>query len=259
MKTAVHTVKNLMITLFVFSLAVSAFAEEGTGIRITPSTISIGAGYNGTTLKITGKVPEGSDVVLRFVGASTDLHMKEKGKVFNLLWMNKNSLTFKNVPKVCLVQSSEPFEKLGGNAGELSLDNLKKTIGVDEGGAMNDGLDVLSELIKLKKHEGLYRETVSGVHFGLSSGGLQEVSADLAVPSALAPGDYTVDVVAVKDGRIVQKETDTVKASLTGLPAWLSNMAFKHGLLYGIMATIIAILSGLLIGIVFQDKEGGAH
>ncbi len=48
----------------------------------------MGAQYDGLNLKVQGTVPAGSDVVLRFTGAADELHLREKGKVFGLLWMN---------------------------------------------------------------------------------------------------------------------------------------------------------------------------
>ena len=53
------------------------------------------------------------------------------------------------------------------------------------------------------------------------------------------------------------KQTAEVEARLIGFPEWLSKMAFNNGLLYGVLATVIAVVSGLGIGLMFQSK--GAH
>jgi len=42
------------------------------------------------------------------------------------------------------------------------------------------------------------------------------------------------------------------------MPAWIDDMARNSSLLYGILSTLVAILGGLAIGMVFQGK-GGAH
>ncbi len=76
------------------------------------------------------------------------------------------------------------------------------------------------------------------------------------IPSALAPGNYQVEAVAIKDGAVVGKYATAVEAELIGFPRWLSNLAFEKSLLYGILATLIAIFSGLAIGLVFQSKGG---
>jgi hypothetical protein len=75
---------------------------------------------------------------------------------------------------------------------------------------------------------------------------------------SLKPGGYVVEAAAVKGGVVVAQSSSQVVAQLTGFPAWLNHLAFGRSLLYGIMATVIAIVSGLVIGLIFQGK-GGAH
>jgi hypothetical protein len=66
-----------------------------------------------------------------------------------------------------------------------------------------------------------------------------------------------VEAIAIKDGAVVGRYATTVEAALIGFPKWLSDLAYEKSLLYGILATVIAVFSGLAIGLVFQSK--GAH
>ena len=169
--------------------------------------------------------------------------------------MNTGKVILNNVPKICLVDSSRPIDELGAAAAPFELASLKATIEVEE--ATNSGdMDVIHELLLLKKKQRLYNET-SGVHLGPDTGATRTFSADITIPSAVAPGHYTIEAVAVKNGAVVGQQTADVEAKLIGFPAWLSKMAFNNGLLYGVLATIIAVVSGLAIGLVFQSK--GAH
>jgi hypothetical protein len=79
----------------------------------------------------------------------------------------------------------------------------------------------------------------------------------IPVPSRLSPGQYTVEVAAVRNDEIVARASMPVNVALTGFPALLSSLAFANGAMYGILATVIAVLAGLGIGLVFQSK--GAH
>lgn len=247
------------LVLLCFVQAQLASADAVPALTVTPTTIRMGADFNGATLHIDGRVPAGSEVVLRFMGKPREEHMKQKGKVFGLVWMNRTPLTFKNVPSVCLIQVSKPFDQLGAAAGTFTLDRLRQMVKVEKASASDGDLDVPAELLRLKQREGLCRESVGGVRFGPATDGVQPFEADLKIPPVLSPGPYTTEVVALKEGRIVGQAAVPVAAQLSGLPAWLNNMAFKHGTLYGILAVVIAILGGLLIGLVFQGKGGGAH
>ncbi len=256
--------KHILTLLAVLALALvagqaaPARAAAAQALTVTPSTIEMGAAYDGVGLKVEGLVPEGSQVVLRLTGAPGELHMREKGKVFGLLWMNLGALTFHNVPRVMLVETSEPFEQLGEAARPFSLESLRRMVEVEEAAAGEPGMDPVAELLRLKKREGLCSETVGGMEFGQAESGMRPFSAVLQVPSALAPGQYKVEAVALRGGEIVQRAEMPVQAVLVGLPAWLHDMAFNHGTLYGILATVVAILAGLVIGLIFKDK-GGAH
>jgi uncharacterized protein (TIGR02186 family) len=244
----------LPLLLLALILPCPAYADQTGGISATPANIQMGAQYDGLSLKVNGTVPAGSDVILRFTGTADELHLREKGKVFGLLWMNVGKVTLKNVPRVCLIDSSRPFAELGSIAAPFRLDGLLAAVEVEAG---SGNIDIRHELLILKKQEGLYNETAQGVTLGPAQGSIRTFSANIAIPSALAPGTYQVEAIAIKDGAVAGRYATNVEAALIGFPKWLSNLAFEKSLLYGILATVIAVFSGLAIGLVFQSK--GAH
>ncbi|MDP3479772.1 MAG: TIGR02186 family protein [Desulfoprunum sp.] len=254
----IHRLHTLLLSLFlgVLVLPCLALADGTGGLATTPEHILMGAQYDGLNLKVNGTVPAGSDVILRFTGAAEELHLREKGKVFGLLWMNVGKVSLKNVPKACLIDSSRPLDELGTVAVPFRLEGLRDAIEIGEE-AGTGTVDIAHELLLLKKDQGLYNETAKGVTLGADQGPSRTFSAELPIPSALAPGDYQVEAVAIKDGAVVGRYATAVKAELTGFPRWLSKLAFERSLLYGVLATLIAIFSGLAIGLVFQSK--GAH
>lgn len=240
--------------LLLLILALPAAAGE-LGLGATPSAIRIGALYDGATLHVTGTAPAGSEVVLRVEGAAADQHMKQKGRALGLLWMNLGSLNFEAVPGVYLVTASKPLDQLGPAAQPFTLDGVRGEFRVEPAAA--DTPENRSEFVKLKASEGLYRQVPGGVTLGAEEGGVRPFQADIRLPSRLAPGLYTLEAVALKDGQVTARDQLRVEAKLTGAPSLLSDMAFGHATLYGVLATLIAILAGLGIGLVFQSK--GAH
>ncbi len=234
-----------------------AIAESSMNIATTPATINMGARYNGAKIEIKGSAPAGSAVIVRFVGEPSELHLRQKGKVFGLLWMNVGTIKLENVPKVCIIDTSVPFEKIGEAGAPYSLAGTVKEVEIEKD-ADTHGIDIANELLLLKKHGKLYSESEQGVIMGPEKDGLTDFSTQLNVPSSLAPGKYLIEAVAVKDGKVIADATDSITAEMVGFPAWLSHLAYQKSLLYGIMATVIALISGLVIGLVFGSK-GGAH
>lgn len=251
-----HRFCKWLSLLLLALLPCMAYAAPTMTMTASPTDILMGARFDGLTLHASGMVPAGSDVILRFTGDPEELHLRKKGKVFGLLWMNTGLVVLNNVPKIYLVESSRAFDQLGPVATPYQLSSLKSTIKVAEN--TNSGaVDVIHQLLLLKKNNGLYTEIPADIQLGPDTGATRSFTAEIAIPSAIAPGHYNIEAVAVKDGVVVARQTADVEARMIGFPAWLSTMAFNNGLLYGILATVIAIVSGLAIGLVFQSK--GAH
>jgi hypothetical protein len=244
----------LVLGLAAASIAPVAGAAELT-FSVEPASVTIDTFYDGRTLAVRGQAPAGSAVVVRVVGEKSELHMKEKGKVFGLLWMNLDSLAFSGVPSVFIAAASTGFFDLGPAGEALGLSGLEATIGVE--GAVADKPALVAELVNLKKQEGLYREDQGLVRLGQGADGSATFSADIGLPSRLSPGTYRVEAFALQGGAVVAQGGSLLPASLVSTPAFLARMAFDHGGLYGVLATIIALLAGLAIGLVFQSK--GAH
>ncbi len=241
------------LALLIAFLPTSLQAEETAVVSTTPSVVLIGALFDGTQLQVSGTVPAGSDVILRFAGAPNDLHLREKGKVFGLLWMNVGKVTLKNVPMACIIDTSQSFDKLGPAAVPFNLEGLANGLEIEKDAA-GEGIDIKKELLLLKKNEGLYNESEGGVVLSPDADNGRNFSGILPIPSALAPGEYTVEAVAIRDGKVIARSSKTITAKMVGFPQWLSKLAFERSLLYGVMATVIALVSGLAIGLVFQRR-----
>jgi hypothetical protein len=112
-------------------------------------------------------------------------------------------------------------------------------------------------LLKLKQKEGLYREMFGNISYASAVDGQKTFSAKIPIPSRLTSGAYTVEVDAIRNGEVVARAEQPLTVNLVGFPALLSQLAFGHSALYGILATLIALLAGLGIGLIFQSR--GAH
>jgi uncharacterized protein (TIGR02186 family) len=229
--------------------------------ELEPAVIHIGAFYNGARVSVTGEAPADSEVVLRVTGKRRDLELKKKGRVLGILWMNLETVTFRQVPDVYLLYTSKDFENMvQSNPGEpgvreVGLESLESQIDIKPAAA--DRHDLFQELLKLKKSEGLYAVRGDAVHYKEVHGPTKQFAAILLMPSRLTPGEYLVEAFALNHGKIAATSS-SLKVDQVGLPALLSALAFEHGGLYGALATLIAIAAGLLMGFLFKGSKG-AH
>jgi len=248
----------LFFAICLFTVS-TAGAQDVARMTVEPQAINIGALYNGTTLTAKGSLPADSEAIVRFMGTSCELHMKQRGKVGGIVWMNLDSITFKGAPGVCLVSSAVDFKRLEANGGTsirvLKLSGLKGSVQIEANGDGHE--NAFEEFVKLKQKEGLYREMLGNISYESASEGQKTFLAKIPIPSRLSPGAYTVELDVVRNGEVIGRAEQPVTANLVGFPALLAGLAFGHSALYGILATIIALLAGLAIGLVFQGR--GSH
>jgi Putative transmembrane protein (Alph_Pro_TM) len=237
----------------------TAAGQDVARMTVEPQAIDMGAFYNGTTLTATGSVPADSEAIVRFIGAPCEFHMKEKGKVGGIVWMNLDSITFKEAPNVCLVSSAVDLNRLvangGASIGVLRLSGLKGSVRIEAKGGRHE--NAFGEFVKLKQKERLYREMFGNISYENAPKGQKTFLAKVPIPSRLTPGAYTVDLDAVRNGEVIARAEQPVTVKLVGFPALFSGLAFGHPALYGILASIIALLTGLGVGLVFKSR--GAH
>ena len=83
------------------------------------------------------------------------------------------------------------------------------------------------------------------------------MTASFPLPSNTRPGDYKVCLSVIQDGRVVSHNCTGLTVALVGFPAWLATLAYQHGAAYGVLAVVIAIVTGFAMGFIF--KGGGGH
>lgn len=223
--------------------------------------VHIGALYNGAKVSISGELPAECDALIRVTGKPETLNLKRKGRALGLFWMNLDNVTFRQVPTVYLLFSSKNLE-IAGRSNPISLAvpsvDLDSLEGHIEGTyPLKEKHLLFLELLKLKMDEGLYAVQTDAVHYTQTEGPMKSFTANVKIPSRLKPGTYTVDVFAIDQGRIVGTASENLTVDEVGLPAFLANLAFQHGGLYGVLATLVAVVAGLLTGLLFRESKGG--
>ncbi len=253
--SAVVIAAFLFVSLFAAVSACSA--ADDVQIAVNPSHITIAAFYNGTSIKATGTVPAGSDILIRITGEVEEVHLKKKGKVGGLLWMNTGKLSLKNVPGVFMVYTTPDLAKVVNlHTINLGYWSVKDQVELEPENEAKEFL--FKELVKLKEKEGVYIIDSKSVKYTGTSDGMRQYEVNIAVPPKMKAGEYSVEAYAIKDNAVAGKAGTTLTISLVGFPAWIAGLAFGHELLYGIMAVFVAIAAGLVMGVLFKDK-GGAH
>ena len=253
----------LCLTCLGAGLLTAALASTGLNITVHPEHILIGAGYNGEHVTVSGKIPSDASAFIRVTGKPENNKLKQKGKAMGGLWMNLGSVEISKAPDVFLLylpedashdalQSGQPaWRSLG-----IGPEHLRTVVGIVAEDASKDA--VFDEFIKLKEKSGLYGIVDNAVHYDQNDGTMKSFSAVLALPAALTQGTYHIELLTLTNGVIDTSADISIDAKEVGMPLWISELAFDHSTLYGVLAVLVALMAGLVTGIIFKGEKG-AH
>jgi Putative transmembrane protein (Alph_Pro_TM) len=250
----------------------------GDPLVVEPQQVGIGLFYSGATVKVRAEIPVGYRAAVRLMGHPERLELKKLGKKGGILWMPVGDVAFENVPVIYQVLTSAPLRELGPPAvlaqWSLGYDSLIP--------ANPPGAALRSELVTLKEHQGLFviregglvRQAQDARPTGAQAAGVRGAGGAPAVieprptellrgsfrlPPRVPPGDYSVDLIGFNKQGAVHLGSAMLQLKRVGAVSAMRRLAMDHGLLYGIAASVIAILVGLLTGLVFQPKSDESH
>ena len=94
-----------------------------------------------------------------------------------------------------------------------------------------------------------------GVEVAMVIGG-GNVALDVARSALRRQQQQTIEVL--RSSLLPERLSDSeLQVAMVGFPAMLYTLAYEHGATYGILAVVIAIITGFAIGFLF--KGGGGH
>jgi uncharacterized protein (TIGR02186 family) len=227
----------------------------------TKQEVDIGLMYNGEYIYFVGGVPDPSaDVIVKLTSTEhVPLSVNRKGRVA-LVWMNVKQFTVTGLPLLYKIHSTKPINQilspeLASDLG-IGYDVLKKRMQLKlvRGKAEADDLDtVFDGILQLKKEANLYN--IDEKRIEITGGKL--FKHYFRFPAAAKEGTYKAESYIFRQGRLVGKGVDEVRIQKKGIEATFTNLAYNHPVLYGVVALVVALGMGLLVGFIF--KKGGGH
>jgi hypothetical protein len=121
--------------------------------------------------------------------------------------------------------------------------------------APDDADKVFHGLIKLKEESNLYNIVEDPQRLEVAEGKL--FKHYFRFPSAATEGRYLVESFAFHQGQLVGYGKDIIEIKKIGLESWLTHVSQNQPIFFGIMAVVIALGAGLLVGMIF--RKGGHH
>jgi uncharacterized protein (TIGR02186 family) len=251
----------MIFTLALIGLICVPSRQDASAItlELKPDEVLINATYNGTNVIVTGEIPRESEAAVLLMGNYEDVSLKKKGKALGLLWMNMGNVIIHNIPNVYLLYTDKSISELSSRQPadqkelEIGFQSLQKGASITSDFKGPENTDLLfEEFLKLKKSEGLYAAVENAVSYQPIDEAVKSFAASLTISPRLKHGQYEVRVFAIKEGVIIDKNSKLLEVKEVGFPAFISKMAYEQSALYGILAAVIAIAAGLIMGLIFS-------
>ncbi len=211
--------------------------------------VAITTGFAGSDVLLYGAVDGPGDVVIVVRGPQEPIVMHRKSRIIGV-WANTATMTFEEAPSFYAVAASRA---LGEVASTVTLDQQKiglEHLNLDLGLRASPNLAEEWEqaLIRNMQRRGLYADKVQPVTFL----GSQLFRTEVSFPANVPTGQYLVEVYLLREGRIVQAQTIPLIVSKIGLEAEIFDFAYNESALYGLIAILVALVSGWLAHIAFR-------
>jgi uncharacterized protein (TIGR02186 family) len=247
-----------LVTGLVLLLMAPALVQGASqDLQVTPDLVEIGTWFRGHSVRAAAMIPKGAEAVIEVVGQAVDEHLMRKGRRGGL-WMNVGEIDVHHAPSLYLVMSTNP-KLLEAAAPEApwGFAALKRRVSMSGMITDQEKDKFFQEFIKLKESEDVYTSSKDPVKKSRAASDLVPVKAEFRLPTNVKPGTYEVCISVVQDGQVIAKNCSKLQVKMVGFPAMLSTLAYEHGLTYGILAVVIAIITGFAMGFLF--KGGGGH
>ena len=252
--------RRLWLSAAILFANVQPVLSERLVLSLSNERVQIASNFVGENLVLFGVVEpdpgktlrDGYDLVVTVAGPREIMRTRRKQRVLGI-WVNVGSREFVRVPSYLAVLSSRPVAQIA-NADtlrrlQLGLDNflLTQRIGSDLGDTVRED-PFRAAFVRLQSEHGLYRQAGDAVKF-LTPSVFRVV---IPLPANVPTGSFSVDVELFAGGAMIAQSTAALEVIKTGVEQYVADAAGNNGLLYGLLTTLMALLTGWIASVVFR-------
>ena len=233
-----------------FMLAAGTARGEPLVADLTSHLIGITGAFAGTSVVLFGATDGPGDVIVVVRGPEHDVAVRRKRRVAGI-WVNAKEEVFVGVPSFYSIASSRPLEDVTTPAvlslHQIGLDHLR--LKLERGGIREEDAPFREALIQTQQHDKVFSNAVGRVGFL----GDRLFSTKLDFPSNVPTGQYSVEVLLIRDKAVVGGQTTPLNIEKIGVDAEIVDFADRRAALYGLVAVVTAMVAGWLASVPFRN------
>jgi Putative transmembrane protein (Alph_Pro_TM) len=242
-----------LAAMVVVPAAAATAPQKNDALVLELSPAEIGLFYNGVQLTVSCDVDAGLALAVVVSGKASDLHLRRQARVWRTFWAPVGEVSFARIPAVYLLRTSVPL-------GTLAPDSTLRALGIGYESLRPTApaeatRDLFPDLVRLKESEGLFHASSGGIEVTAATGGRGQFTTTIALGAKAPPGEYRVQVFGFRAGEVTLHEEGVFVLSQGSFNAFATSLGLRHGLLYGILAVVVAAGAGLLVGLMFGSVK----
>jgi len=264
--------KRFLILSFVWCLgclwgapaqAITPEAQEKVLTAASKNAIDIGLSYHGDQIFFFGVNPvAGADVIIKLTAEKEEVvKLSVKGKV-GPFWMTVKQYDVTGSPFIYKIHASKPLDQIISKEtaekfelGYPAVQGKMKMHLIRGKADPGDAEIVWKGLLKIKEQGNLYNVVEDPKRLEIAEGKL--FKHYFRFPPAATEGRYQVESFCFEKGELVGYGKDVIEIKKVGLENWLTQTSQYQPIFFGILAVVIAVGAGLLVGVIFG--KGGHH
>ncbi|MBF9029074.1 hypothetical protein HKCCE3408_01585 [Rhodobacterales bacterium HKCCE3408] len=247
--------KPLVIALcLVLGLAQPGATEEIVA-GLSQDEISITANFDGSEILVFGAVsrdapiPDTGElgVVITVEGPSRPVAVRRKERIAGI-WVNVETAEIDSAPTFYAVATNAPFDEVMS-----AVEDLRHGVSVPEAiravdvGVQNP-VDFTRALVRIRSDQGYYQLREHAVTVREQT----LFDTRFRLPANLTEGDYRARIFLTRDRQVISMFETDIAVRKVGLERVIYTLAHERPLAYGILALVIAVLSGWAASAAFQ-------
>ncbi len=226
------------------ALPLPAAAEEPLVVAPEETQVNITTEFSGTKLKAIGAMSGPGDLVIKLVGPPHEATLSHEIKV-GPFWVEGETARMEGAPSLLFLYATAPIASILERSEQEKYGLLLEGVPVhiEPGLQAHASDDWRKAFFRLKEKQGYYREDDNSIRVF----GNRLFIADMRLPGDLRTGNYTIETLLVKSGKVVGRHVGQFRVRLAGIERWVWNAAHDTPWLFGGLFTLLAMLLGFVL------------